>query len=163
MAFKEAAVVGSPWAKLIAEVTGGKFSHVEVAFGDPKSSPWCYSSREGTGCSMRVINLAVPGLWECVQVPLTTNEEMIALGYARAMSAARIVYDYFGDIGVGAGTGWHNPHGRFCSNTAAELLQIATQERGSSQLLKGIPPWAVAPSGPAVPGRWGLYELVKVP
>lgn len=146
-AFKNAQVAGSMWSKAIAWKTGGLFSHVELWLSGPQDKALCFSSREGEGCSLKVLDLTVKGLWVIEPAGFTPDQELKALGYALAMSAAKVRYDYLGILGIGTGHGEHDDHDRFCSEVCIEVAQQCAGR------WLNLHRWLVSPSA--------LYQLVK--
>jgi hypothetical protein len=124
-AFKNASKSGSLWSKLIAWKTGGPYSHVELWISGPLEKAFCFSSREGSGCSFKEIDLTSPvGLWTIVPLPMDEGAAQRAFGYAAGLDAAKVRYDYLGILGIGTGHGEHNDRDRFCSEVCVEALQL---------------------------------------
>jgi hypothetical protein len=134
--------LGRQFSKAVAWKTGGKFSHVELWLGGPSDKALCFSSREGSGCGFQTIDLTAPaGLWVIEPLAsLTAQQEDKIYGFAMAMSAAKVRYDYLGILGIATGHGEHNDHDRFCSEVCLEALQSCA---GSWH---GVKKWQVNPT-----------------
>ncbi len=144
-AFKNAALAGGLFSKAIAWKTGGPYSHVELVLGtDPDNRARgyrCFSSREGSGCAIETIDLhATKFLWTMVHLPLSIQAQERIEGFARAMCAAKVGYDYLGILGFGTGHGEHDDHDRFCSEVCIEALQKC------AHWWPNVKRWEVSPS-----------------
>lgn len=123
--FKDADLAGGFFSRAIKWKTKGRFSHVELWLSGPANKAYCFSSREGEGASLKYIDTtAVPGLWTPVALlGITREQEVLMHGFALAMDAAKVRYDYLGILGIGTGQGEHDDRDRFCSEVCAEIAQ----------------------------------------
>lgn len=139
---------GGLFSRLIAWKTGGIYSHVEMWLSGPQSAAVCFSSREGSGCGFRTLDLTDTLLWAIVPWPIVTEaREATVIGFCLAMNNACVRYDYLGILGIGTGHGEHDDHDRFCSEVGCEVGQVCLR------WWPEIRRWMVSPSD--------LYKMAK--
>jgi len=146
LAFKVASATDSKWSKLIAQLTHGKYSHVEMWLTGPQNAAVCFSSREGSGCGYATIDLTVSGLWDFIEPPQTEAGVQLLAGFCAGSDGKP--YDYTDLLDALLGHGKQDcGFARFCSGVTTEALQKCFG------LLPGIQYWTVSPVK--------LYELLS--
>lgn len=146
LAFKKAAATDSLWSKLIAQLTKGPYSHVEMHISGELLEANCFSSRELSGCAFGTINLGEAAMWELLEIPTTPIQDLQAAAFAAGSNGKP--YDYMDLVDALRGNGGQRFHyGRFCSSVTTELLQHILPELGLPNSF-----WTVSPNR--------LYEIL---
>ena len=105
--------------KLIALVTRGRFSHVELQFSDGV----CFSSSPRDGGTRLKTIVVDPLHWVTVPVTCTTAQETKAMEWCEKNVGKG--YDYLGVVGLGIGVRVENRPRMFCVDATIDALNYA--------------------------------------
>ena len=120
LAFKNASAADSRWSEIIAKLTRGPYSHVEMWLSGPQDKADCFSSREGSGCGYAVPDLTDEKLWKILDVQAPVG--IWIAGFCDGSNGKP--YDYLDLLDALTGRGRENfSIGRFCSGVTTEALQ----------------------------------------
>lgn len=158
--------LGKIFSEGIAEVTGGKFSHVEIWYDGPQNNAWCFTAREPDGTGFRQIDLSDATLWEIVDIPYLldypddlSQADTDVADYAWMQGRAGRAYGFASILDIELGKPLVTlPGADICSQCAFEFLQDRRDK------WRGFPStFMIAPSGDRLlaKGIFGLYDLLK--
>lgn len=161
LAFKNALVAGlmqgpihGEFSRLIRDVTGGEYSHVQMWLDGPRNAARCFSAFEPDGTRFQVDDLTDAALWTIVDMdPATAATPNATADNAWCKGRCTRRYNFLGIVGSLFEGPLTDKYDDFCSQCCFEFLQ---DMRGLFPLVNSV---TVAPSS-GKPKRVGLFQLV---